>query len=70
VGRWCVERGRTVGAVISLSTAWALAQAWYSDRLEPSWRRGTAAEAQAVFTGLGLTDPFWRLAAPASPSET
>jgi hypothetical protein len=56
-----------VGAVISLSTAWALAQAWYSDRLDPAWRRRTAAEAQAVFSGLGLTDPFWCLAAPPSP---
>ena len=70
MSRWCVERGRAVGAVISLSTAWALAQAWYSDRLEPAWRRRTAAEAQAVFTALGLTDPFWRLPAPASPSES
>ena len=67
--RWCGERGRPVGAVISLTTAWALAQAWYSNRLEPAWRRRTATEAQAVFTELGLTDPFWRLAAPASPPE-
>jgi len=59
-----------VGAVISLPTTWALAQAWYSDRLEPGWRRRTAAEAQAMFTGLGLTDPFWRLAAPASFLES
>jgi hypothetical protein len=69
VVRWCAERGRAVGAVISLSTAWALAQAWYSDRLEPDWRRRTASEAQAVFTGLGLTDAFWRLAAPPSPPQ-
>ncbi len=55
-----------MGAVISLSTAWALAQAWYSDRLDPAWRRRTVAEAQAVFTELGLTDPFWRLATPAA----
>ena len=68
--RWCAERGRPVGAVISLPTTWALAQAWYSDRLEPGWRRRTAAEAQAIFTGLGLTDPFWRLAAPASFLES
>lgn len=63
---WCARRGRPVGAVISLSTAWALAQAWYSDRLDPAWRRRTVAEAQAVFTELGLTDPFWRLATPAA----
>jgi len=51
-----------VGAIISLPTAWALAQAWYADRLSPDWRRRTMAEAQDLFNGLGLTDPFWRLA--------
>jgi hypothetical protein len=49
---------------MSLETAWALARAWYADRLDPRWRRRSAAEAQAVFTGLGLTDPFWNLASP------
>jgi hypothetical protein len=39
------------------------------DRLEPAWRRRSAEEAQSVFSGLGLTDPFWRLAAPPSPHE-
>jgi hypothetical protein len=66
VAHWCRERGRAVGAIISLPTAWALAQAWYSDRLQPSWRRRTAPAAQAVFTGLGLTGPFWRLDLPLS----
>jgi hypothetical protein len=70
VARWCRERGRAVGAIISLSTAWALAETWYSDRLEPEWRRRTAAEAQAVFTGLGLTEPFWHLPAPAAPPDS
>lgn len=58
-----------MGAVISLGTAWALARAWYLDRLDPRWRRQTAAEAQAVFAELGLTDPFWNLAAPPATRE-
>lgn len=62
--RWCAVRGRPRGAVISLETAWALARAWYADRLDPGWRRRSVAEAQALFTGLGLTDPFWNLARP------
>ncbi len=70
MARWCEERGRAVGAVVSLPTAWALAQAWYADRLEPAWRRRTAPEAQAVFSGLGLTDRFWRLPSPASPADS
>jgi hypothetical protein len=50
-----------VGAVVSLSTAWALAVAWYTGRLDPEWRRRTAAEAQELFTSLGLVGSFWRL---------
>jgi hypothetical protein len=49
--------------VISLETAWTLALAWYRDRLDPSWRRRTAEEAQQVFAGIGLDGPFWRLTA-------
>jgi len=50
-----------VGAVVSLETAWALAVAWYTGRLEREWRRRTPAEAQALFTSLGLVGPFWRV---------
>lgn len=60
--RWCRERGREVGGVLSLAQAWQLAVAWYADRLSPGWRRKPAGEAQAVFDGLGLTGDFWRLA--------
>jgi hypothetical protein len=51
-----------VGAIISLATTWALAQAWYADRLNPDWRRRTGAEAQELFERFGLTGSFWRLA--------
>ncbi|MBA3445663.1 MAG: hypothetical protein H0T58_12540 [Gemmatimonadales bacterium] len=61
--RWCAARTRRVGAIVSLSSAWDLAEAWYSDRLDPRWRRRTPAEAQEVFNRLGLTDPFWNLSA-------
>jgi len=48
--------------VLPLEQAWRLALAWYTDRLSPDWRRRTAGEAEAVFTGLGLTGESWRLA--------
>ncbi len=51
------------GEVLSLEQAWRLAKAWYSDRLEPTWRRKTPEEAQAVFADIRLTAPFWRLRA-------
>ena len=63
-GRWCTDRGRPPGAVFPLSTAWLLAAAWYTGRLDPGWRRRTPAEAQALFDRLGLTGPFWRLPLP------
>ena len=50
-----------MGGVISLSTGWKLAQAWYHDRLQPEWRRRTPAEAKAVFESFGLTSDFWKL---------
>jgi hypothetical protein len=63
VRRWCEQRGYAPGAVVPLMTAWRLAVAWYADRLDPAWRRRTAAEVQALFAGLGLAEPFWSLGA-------
>jgi hypothetical protein len=40
---------------------WALADAWYRDRLEPGFRRRTVDEAEALFAGIGLTGEAWRL---------
>ena len=61
VDRWCNQRGLEQGAAFTLETCWRLAEAWYDDRLSPEWRRRTAEEAEAVFTGLGLTGAFWAL---------
>jgi hypothetical protein len=61
VRRWARERGTVPGAVFTLQQGWALAEAWFTDRLDPSWRRRTPEETQAVFEGIGLTGPFWDL---------
>jgi hypothetical protein len=58
---WCRQRSVAKGAVFSFDQLWDLARTWYSDRLSPRWTRATAAEAQRVFDGLGLSGPFWRL---------
>ena len=60
--RWGEARGLARGATMSLPTLWRLADAWYRDRMDPSWRRRTPEEAQQVFTDLGLTGDFWQLA--------
>ena len=50
-----------MGSVLSLETAWQLAQAWYRDRLDPGWRRKPLAETQRLFASLGMVGPFWQL---------
>ncbi len=47
------------GAVLTLERTWALAKLWYEDRLDPAWRRRTAAEATDAFGSIGLTGKFW-----------
>ena len=54
-------RGRDLGATITTQQQWELARIWYEDRLSLEWRRRTPEEAHAVFSGLGLTGPFWNL---------
>ncbi len=53
--------GRHAGAVFTPEQMWCLADAWYSDRADPTWRRKTPDEAEALFAGIGLTGDFWRL---------
>jgi hypothetical protein len=61
--RWCESRGAARGATLSIDQGWRLASAWYANRLAPDWRRRTSEEAEAVFEGIGLTGPFWKLQA-------
>jgi hypothetical protein len=59
---WCTERNREPGAVFDLDQMWTLADAWYLDRLEPTFHRRTPDEAEALFESIGLTGEHWRLA--------
>ncbi len=45
--------------MLSLERTWALARAWYGDRLEPGFRGRSAAEVAAIFRQVGLTSAFW-----------
>jgi hypothetical protein len=62
VESWCRARRIEPGATFSLEQAWQLGRAWYADKLSPDWRRASAAEAEAVLSGIGLAGDFWRLA--------
>ncbi len=61
VNRWCWQWGIRRGAVLSAKQCAQLAHGWYQDRLEPTWKRKTPLEAQALFFSLGLTGSFWAL---------
>jgi hypothetical protein len=62
VEAWCRERDRERGGILTTAQLWGLARAWYADRLAPDWRRRTPAEAEEVFSSLGLVGSFWKLA--------
>lgn len=59
--RWRSERSMPRGQTMSPAQQWDLARAWYSNRMQPDWRRRTADEAQEVFASVGLTGGFWQL---------
>lgn len=49
------------GAVMTIAQAWDLSRRWYGTRLDPDFRRPTAAQAGAIFASVGLTGAFWTL---------
>jgi hypothetical protein len=59
VTRWLA--GRRPGATLPVDTLAALAHRWWGDRLDPDWRPHSRQQNQAILTGVGLTDDFWRL---------
>lgn len=60
---WCTFRELPRGGTMSPEQCWQLAQAWYSDKLNPDWRRKTVEESEAMLVSIGLTEPFWSLQA-------
>jgi hypothetical protein len=60
---WCGQWTQPRGATLTIDQAWQLANAWYSNKMEPDWRRATMEETEALLTRLGLTGPFWNLRA-------
>jgi len=58
---WCAETGEPRGESLPLAQVWALAQAWYGDRIEPSFRGRTIEEASAIFVGVGLRSAWWHV---------
>lgn len=63
IDEWCTFRELPRGGTMSPEQCWRLAQAWYSNKLSPDWRRKTLEEAEAVLASIGLTEQFWSLRA-------
>jgi hypothetical protein len=62
VERWCRDWGLARGGTLSLEQGWRLAQAWYGpDRRDPSWRRRSVEETEALLSSIGLEGQFWNL---------
>ena len=59
MGSWCAATGEPRGEVLPLAKVWALAQAWYGDRMHPDFRGRTPEQVQAIFARAGLVSAFW-----------
>lgn len=59
VDAWCAEQGLARQPTISLDQQWRLAVEWYENRLTVESRRPGPEEIKAIFSDLGLVEPFW-----------
>lgn len=60
--RWRERFHREPGSILGMSKTWQLAHAWYAeDRRDPSWRRRSIQEMNAIFRRLELPQPFWHV---------
>jgi hypothetical protein len=56
---WCRIRNAPLRPLVSIPQLWGLSKTWYSSRLRPDARRPQPDEMRKIFSGLGLTGPFW-----------
>jgi hypothetical protein len=61
VESWCERHGASLGAAISLEQAASLAREWYGGYADANWHKWSKAEAQSIFSKVGLTSTFWDL---------
>lgn len=59
--QWTSEHAPGEGYVANARTVWDLAQAWYGDRLDPSFEPHTREHNQTLLDERGLSGAFWRL---------
>lgn len=59
VRTWCEANSTPVRPMVSREQQWQLADAWYSNRLNPDARRPGPDEMREIFSAIGLTGSFW-----------
>jgi len=59
VQAWCAARGLPVRPLVRLDQIWFLAKRWHENRLTVDFRRPGPDEMVGIFSGIGLTGPFW-----------
>jgi hypothetical protein len=60
IDQWCARTNEPRGEIVPIRVVWELAQAWYSNRMNASYRGRTALEAEQILHDIGLASPFWR----------
>jgi hypothetical protein len=59
VREWCTARGVEPRPMVTMPQLWGLATTWYGTRLSAEARRPGPSEMREIFSGIGLTGPFW-----------
>lgn len=58
---WSRQHNIPMGDIQSVAHAWAFAQRWYGNHLNPNWEKWTLDEARILFAEFRLTHPVWQL---------
>ena len=61
IDTWSQRYGLPRGHAIPIDQVAALARAWYGRHADSDFKKWTPAEAQKIFTEVGLTGEFWQL---------
>jgi hypothetical protein len=59
IAAWCEAEGQPLRPAVRMGQLWGLAEAWYSNRLQPDSRRPQPDEIRRIFARLGLTGDDW-----------
>jgi hypothetical protein len=63
IDRWSKRHQLPRGVAVPVAIVVELAKRWYGSHRDPEWVKWSTGEAQQIFNEVGLTGPFWQLAA-------